>query len=89
MGLTIKEATVVSQAAIVGGALSGATFALFRKHPAGPPGAPLLDYGTAFLLLPVLLLGTSVGRRPAASRCSQGGRTCEYVHRLVFDTLFA
>ena len=64
MGLSIKEATVVSQAAIAGGALSGALFAAFRKHPADVAGAPLLDYGMALLLLPVLLLGTSVGESP-------------------------
>lgn len=60
LGLTIKEATVLSQAAIAGGALSGALFALFRGHPEDAR-APLLDFRMATVLLPVLLLGTNVG----------------------------
>lgn len=60
LGLTIKEATVLSQAAIAGGALSGAAFALFRGHPADGR-MPLLDFRMALVLMPVLLLGTSVG----------------------------
>lgn len=60
LGLTIKEATVLSQAAIAGGALSGALFALFRGHP-DDARMPLLDFRIALVLMPVLLLGTSVG----------------------------
>ena len=60
LGLSIKEATVLSQAAIAGGALSGASFALFRGHPEDGR-MPLLDFRMALVLMPVLLLGTSVG----------------------------
>lgn len=60
LGLSIKEATVLSQAAIAGGSLSGAIFALFRGHPEDAR-MPLLDFRLALVLMPVLLLGTSVG----------------------------
>ncbi|KAK9846325.1 hypothetical protein WJX81_001511 [Elliptochloris bilobata] len=59
LGLTIKEATVLSQAAIAGGALSGSLFSLFRGHP--DDARALLDFRMALVLMPVLLLGTSVG----------------------------
>ena len=51
---------MLSQAAIAGGALSGAAFALFRGHPEDTR-MPLLDFRMALVLMPVLLLGTSLG----------------------------
>ncbi len=68
LGLTIKEATVLSQAAISGGALSGALFSVFRSHPTDSR-APLLDFRMALVLMPVLLLGTSVGKVFSKALC--------------------
>ncbi len=68
LGLTIKEATVLSQAAISGGALSGALFSVFRSHPTDSR-APLLDFRMALVLMPVLLLGTSVGKFFSKALC--------------------
>ena len=72
---------MLSQAAIAGGALSGAAFALFRGHPADGR-MPLLDFRMALVLMPVLLLGTSVGAHaltltPHAAG-HQRGRACDY-----------
>ena len=75
LGLTIKEATVLSQAAIAGGALSGAAFALFRGHPE-ETRMPLLDFRMALVLMPVLLLGTSVGAHALTLKPHAVGYQC-------------
>lgn len=50
----------LSQAVIAGGALAGVALTLHKKHPYDP-SKPLIDFDLALLLLPVVLLGVSVG----------------------------
>ena len=57
----VKDAAVISQAIITGGAIAGASFALFQVHPL-QPDKPLIDFDLALLLIPSLLLGTSIGK---------------------------
>lgn len=40
--------------------------AMGGRHPADP-SKPLIDYATALMLTPVLLLGTSIGMPPGAA----------------------
>lgn len=56
----LKGATALSQAIITGGALASVVLALPGRHPSDP-AKPLIDYGTALMLTPVLLLGVSIG----------------------------
>ena len=56
----VKDAAAISQAIITGGAIAGAAFALFQSHPL-QPDKPLIDFDLALLLIPSLLLGTSIG----------------------------
>ena len=56
----VKDSAAISQAIITGGAVAGASFALFQAHPMCPD-SPLIDFDLALLLVPALLLGTSIG----------------------------
>lgn len=56
----VKDAAAISQAIITGGSVAGALFALFQVHPL-QPDKPLIDFDLALLLIPSLLLGTSIG----------------------------
>lgn len=56
----VKDSAAISQAIITGGALAGASFALFQAHPLRVH-QPLIDFDLALLLIPSLLLGTSIG----------------------------
>jgi len=60
LGFSLKGATALSQAIITGGAMASVVLALPGRHPSDP-GKPLIDYGTALMLTPVLLLGVSIG----------------------------
>ncbi|CAL8469952.1 g9494 [Coccomyxa elongata] len=57
---SVKGATALSQAVIGGGALAGVAVTLHKKHPYDPT-KPLIDFDLALMLLPVILLGVSVG----------------------------
>ena len=57
----VKDSTALSQAVITGGAVAGTSFALFQKHPAMPT-CPLIQFDLALVLIPSLLLGTSIGK---------------------------
>ena len=57
----VKDSAAISQAIITGGAVAGASFALFQAHPLRPT-EPLIHFDLALLLIPALLLGTSVGK---------------------------
>ena len=57
----MKDATALSQAVITGGAVAGTLFALFQKHPKKPE-LPLIQFDLALVLIPSLLLGTSIGK---------------------------
>jgi hypothetical protein len=59
----VKGATALSQAVIAGGALAGVGVTLHKKHPYDP-SRPLIDFDLALMLLPVILLGVSVGALP-------------------------
>ena len=56
----VKGAAALSQAVIAGGALAGVGVTLHKKHPYDP-NKPLIDFDLALMLLPVILLGVSVG----------------------------
>lgn len=56
----VKGSAAVSQAIITGGAIAGASFALFQKHP-DKPQQPLIEFSLALILIPSLLVGTSIG----------------------------
>ncbi len=56
----VKGAAALSQAVIAGGALAGVGVTLHKKHPYDP-SKPLIDFDLALMLLPVILLGVSVG----------------------------
>ena len=57
----VKSATALSQAVIAGGAIAGVAVTLHKKHPYDP-NATLIDFDLALMLLPVLLLGVSLGK---------------------------
>ncbi|DBA90206.1 TPA: hypothetical protein ACH3X1_003508 [Trebouxia sp. C0004] len=57
---SVKDSAAISQAIITGGAIAGASFALFQTHPQHPD-RPLIQFDLALLLIPSLLLGTSMG----------------------------
>lgn len=61
-GTGVKGATALSQAVIGGGALAGVAVTLHKRHPYDPT-RPLIDFDLALMLLPVILLGVSVGAR--------------------------
>jgi hypothetical protein len=56
----LKTSTGLSQAAIVGGSLTGLVFNLCMRHP-WDPSRPLVDLDVALVLTPALLLGVSAG----------------------------
>ncbi len=56
----VKDSAATSQAIITGGAIAGASFALFQTHPQHPD-KPLIQFDLALVLIPSLLLGTSIG----------------------------
>ena len=60
----IKESAAISQAIITGGAVAGSSFALFQTHPT-VANRPLIEFDLALLLIPSLLLGTSIGKTQA------------------------
>lgn len=74
----MKGATALSQAVIGGGALAGVAVTLHKKHPYDPT-KPLIDFDLALMLLPVILLGVSVG----ASRMLQS--TCAFLCTLCTE----
>jgi uncharacterized membrane protein YfcA len=55
----VSEATTLAYAMITGGALANFILLLPRRHP--KIDAPLVDHGLVFVLLPCILLGTTVG----------------------------
>ncbi|DBB02822.1 TPA: hypothetical protein ACH3X1_013651 [Trebouxia sp. C0004] len=57
---SVKDSAATSQAIITGGAIAGASFALFQTHPQHPDKS-LIQFDLALLLIPSLLLGTSIG----------------------------
>lgn len=57
---SVKDSAATSQAIIIGGAIAGASFALFQTHPQHPD-KPLIQFDLALVLIPSLLLGTSIG----------------------------
>lgn len=57
----VKDSAAISQAIITGGAVAGASFALFQSHPKKPDKS-LIELDLALLLIPSLLLGTSIGK---------------------------
>ncbi|KAL0049779.1 hypothetical protein WJX82_009756 [Trebouxia sp. C0006] len=57
---SVKDSAATSQAIITGGAIAGASFALFQTHPQHPD-KPLIQFDLALVLIPSLLLGTSIG----------------------------
>ncbi|KAL0042540.1 hypothetical protein WJX79_002907 [Trebouxia sp. C0005] len=60
LDFSIKDSAATSQAIITGGAIAGASFALFQTHPQRPDKS-LIQFDLALLLIPSLLLGTSIG----------------------------
>lgn len=56
----VKSATALSQAVIAGGAIAGVAVTLHKRHP-HDPNASLIDFDLALMLLPVLLIGVSLG----------------------------
>ena len=71
----MKGATALSQAVIGGGALAGVAVSLHKRHPYDPT-KPLIDFDLALMLLPVILLGVSVGVSRALHL------TCTFLHTL-------
>lgn len=64
----VKDSAAISQAIITGGAVAGALFALFQVHPSRS-SQPLIDFDLALLLIPSLLLGTSIGKLAFSVSC--------------------
>ena len=56
----VQDAGALSAAVITGGSLAGVGVALFARHPTWPE-QPLIDYDLVLVLLPVALLGVSIG----------------------------
>lgn len=73
LGFTVKGATSLSQATITGGSLAAVAISMTKTHPVDPT-KPLIDYTLSLLLLPVLLLGVSLGEElrteSMANHCS-------------------
>ena len=65
----VKDSAAISQAIITGGAVAGASFALFQVHPSRS-NQPLIDFDLALLLIPSLLLGTSIGKLAFSVSCT-------------------
>ncbi len=64
----VKASTALSQATIAGGGIAGVAVTLHKKHPYDP-SRPLIDFDLALMLLPVLLLGVSMGAHCIPLRC--------------------
>lgn len=60
LGLSLKGAMALSQAAMTGGAVAAGIFAMFTSHPLDS-SKPLLDLDMALVVMPCLLLGVSLG----------------------------
>lgn len=59
LNYSATEATPLAYAMITGGALANFILLIPRRHP--KMDAPLVDHGLVFILLPCILLGTTVG----------------------------
>ena len=60
MHADVEDAGALSAAVIAGGSLAGVGVALLARHP-DFCDQPLIDFELALILLPVVLLGVSVG----------------------------
>ena len=69
----VKDSAAISQAIITGGAVAGASFALFQAHPLRL-AKHLVVFDLALFLIAALLLGTSVGKlapcKPPCPACA-------------------
>lgn len=59
LNYSVSEATPLAYAMLTGGALANFILLLNKRHP--DMKAPLVDHGLAFIFLPCVLTGTTVG----------------------------
>ncbi|WIA29116.1 hypothetical protein OEZ86_011627 [Tetradesmus obliquus] len=61
LSMSLKEATVLSQASIAAVSLASIGFNLRKRHPLHPDSKTLIDYEMCLTMTPALLLGVSIG----------------------------